>query len=116
MALNKIMSDFVESHGFSLTTNGYMKLQSGLIIQWGTLTQTTTANGIAAATVTLPIAFPNAVLCLTGNLKFNNILNGGAPVNLDAISLSQISVSLDYATGSEGTGVLRSVYWLAIGN
>lgn len=33
MALNKIMSDFVESHGFSLTANGYMKLQSGLIIQ-----------------------------------------------------------------------------------
>lgn len=59
MALNKILSDFVESHGFSLTTNGYMKLQSGLIVQWGT------ASAIAAGsslTVAYPIAFPTAAI------------------------------------------------------
>jgi hypothetical protein len=41
----------------SLSGNGYEKLPSGLIMQWGSFTQTGTST-----TVTLPIAFPNAML------------------------------------------------------
>ena len=100
----------------SLAANGYQKFPSGLILQWGTTTQTSTANGFGPVTVTLPLAFPSAIFCLTGNLKLNSILNGSAPVNLDVVSLSQIAITLDYTTGSEGTGVSRTVYWSAIGN
>jgi hypothetical protein len=41
----------------SLSSNGYEKLPTGLIMQWGSFTQTGTST-----TVTLPIAFPNAML------------------------------------------------------
>jgi hypothetical protein len=40
----------------SLAVNGYQKLPSGLIIQWGNDNSSTTSS-----TVTFPIAFPNAV-------------------------------------------------------
>ncbi|SFW77188.1 phage tail protein [Pseudomonas sp. NFACC04-2] len=50
--LNKHSSQF----GASLAANGYQRLPSGLIIQWGTAG---TTNGFG--TWTYPIAFPNAV-------------------------------------------------------
>lgn len=43
--------------GASLSTNGYQKLPSGLIIQWGRASVAT--NGSA---ITLPVAYPNAHL------------------------------------------------------
>lgn len=53
---------FVMENGFtggnqSLSGNGYQKLPGGLIIQWGSFSQTG-----ASTTVTLPISFPNAFL------------------------------------------------------
>jgi len=47
--------------------NGYQKLPSGLIIQWGTVSYVVgTSVGDAASTVfTFPIAFPNGVLNVT---------------------------------------------------
>jgi hypothetical protein len=44
--------------GSSLASNGYQKLPSGLIIQWGTAA--TNSSGIA--TLTNPLAFPNACI------------------------------------------------------
>ncbi len=44
--------------GSSISVSGYQKLPSGLIIQWGT--STTTSSG--ANTPTFPLAFPNGVL------------------------------------------------------
>lgn len=43
----------------SLASNGYQKLPSGLIIQWGRVTSTAAMQGV---TWTFPIAFPNALL------------------------------------------------------
>lgn len=98
----------------SLTANGFQKLPGGLIEQWGVVTAIADINGWTQ-TVTLPVTFPNAVLNLTGNFKFNSVVNGSAVVNLDVISTSQIVIVLDYTTGSEGSGLSRSVYWRAIG-
>lgn len=52
----------------SLAANGYQKLASGLIIQWGN------ANIGTNGTVTFPIAFPNAVFSVvaTGNTPAAN--------------------------------------------
>lgn len=43
------------SFGSSLATSGYLKLPSGVIVQWGTVPKTTSAS----VAVTWPIAFPN---------------------------------------------------------
>lgn len=51
----------------STATNGYMKLGSGLILQWGTMTNGSTWS--AVATVNFPIAFPNACLTVVCTLK-----------------------------------------------
>ncbi|MFW9080377.1 gp53-like domain-containing protein [Pseudomonas sp. P2757] len=45
----------------SLGSSGYQRLPSGLILQWGLAT-----GGALSETVTYPIAFPNAVLFLSG--------------------------------------------------
>lgn len=45
----------------SLGDNGYQRLPSGMILQWGTA-----AGGGLSETVTYPIAFPNRVLFLSG--------------------------------------------------
>ncbi|MGF6641781.1 beta strand repeat-containing protein [Paraburkholderia sp. MM6662-R1] len=53
--------------GASLATNGYQKLPSGLIIQWGQVP----SNSSGVATLTLPIAFPNAYLIGVANYLQN---------------------------------------------
>ncbi len=55
-ASNAISNGF----GASLAANGYQRLPSGLIMQWGMLTATP-----AGVTVTLPIAFPTSGLSAT---------------------------------------------------
>lgn len=61
--LNKIVNDFIESQGKSLSSNGYMKLEDGLIIQWGTATiNINIANGYINQVFTWPTAFPNAIV------------------------------------------------------
>lgn len=45
----------------SLGDNGYQRLPSGMILQWGTA-----SGGGLSETVTYPIAFPNKVLLLSG--------------------------------------------------
>jgi hypothetical protein len=45
----------------SITATGYQKLPSGLIIQWGVATSTTTVD----VTATFPIVFPTAALQIT---------------------------------------------------
>ncbi len=46
----------------SLIGNGYQKLPSGLIIQWGSVSVSVSANTATQWGWTLPIAFPNACL------------------------------------------------------
>ncbi|MGZ5029018.1 MAG: gp53-like domain-containing protein [Methylobacter sp.] len=48
----------------SFAGNGYQKLPSGLIVQWGVVTTSGTPG--AATAITFPIAFPNAVYSFTG--------------------------------------------------
>jgi len=43
----------------SKNSNGYQKLPSGLIIQWGGYSSTSSANTFDKVDVTFPTAFPN---------------------------------------------------------
>ena len=51
----------------SIATNGYIKLGSGFILQWGTMTNASTWS--AVATVNFPTAFPHACLTVVCTLK-----------------------------------------------
>lgn len=85
--------------GSSLSSVGYQKLPSGLIIQWGASQFSTT--GLA---VTFPIAFPNA--CFSVALG-----------NPDSVSVT-VATSANTKTGFTGTisaGSAAYIYWIAIG-
>lgn len=92
-------TDFVFANDFSgsnqsLTTNGYQKFPSGLIIQWGL--------GQSETTSTFPIAFPNACLNVTLGGK------GGYYENQFVSSFTKTTVTL-------GGTYAPQCYWMAIG-
>jgi len=88
--------------GASLTPNGYQKLPSGLILQWGSLSGT---NG--NTTITFPIAFPTACVSFTycTNLGGSVFYQSGASQGI--VSLSTTS-AVAWMGGS-------TQYWMAIG-
>lgn len=51
------MQKFADEFGALLSPNGYQKLPSGLIIQWGLATPT-----VAGVTITLPVTNPTALM------------------------------------------------------
>jgi len=87
----------------SKTTNGYVKLPNGLIMQWG---RTDTYGN--SQTITLPIAFPTAILWVSGTtgLISTGVDNNSTSAGKNGTSLSSILVTDD------GYGC----NWMAIGN
>lgn len=107
---------------YSVGTSQYLRIPyidastgaaSEWIVQCGVVNVTVAAAG-GTATVTLPIAFPNAGLVALGNLQNSGLVNGGFVVNTSFVGLTQITVSLDAVAGTEPTGVFPA-FWLAIG-
>lgn len=95
----------------SLAANGYQKLPSGLIIQWGT---TAALSQNSSIVVTLPVAFPNAIL--NAHATYSQQPNDNATsAALAAIrtSLSQITIAKG-ANGGSAENTLTT-QWLAIG-
>ena len=102
----KILSDFVKSKctpGSSIAANGYVKLDSGLIIQWGTSSTGWTP------TVTFPIEFTTAcyaAVCSTirphdGNHGHNHVWN---------VTKTGMTLIID----TDDDNVYKG-YWIAIG-
>ena len=94
--------------GANMSTNGYQKLPSGLIIQWGEATFRET-TGETGEVITLPIAFPNAFLRITGT-------DGGYGANATGITI--ISESQFRCWGrvvSSGAFSDTGFHWIAIG-
>ncbi|WP_458129484.1 phage tail protein [Pseudomonas sp. Z2-11] len=87
--------------GANLATNGYQKLPSGTIIQWGT--QVLPAS--ATTTFWFPLTFPNQ--CLSIVATFGTPAQGA--VNADMVNASQYKLQNLYA-GSQ------AARWIAIGN
>lgn len=80
--------------------NGYQKLPSGLIIQWGL---NTIATGLGGQTITFPIAFPTACVTATATI------NGGAGQTVGTMtSTTAVTVTHSYASP-------LGIYWVAIG-
>jgi len=96
----------------SKNSNGYQKLPSGLIIQWGRGTISSPASGsYNIVTVTFPITFPNGILrgyvCLDGygaNTKWMCIFCQNFQTN-----------SMDVGLVVSANEVDRYFDWIAIG-
>lgn len=87
----------------SLTSNGYIKLSDGLIIQWGE-----SGSFSSTTTVTFPIAFPNGVL--QGYCGTKGAANA-ADIACAAYGFTTTQMSLSSGTSLSAT----TLRWLAIG-
>jgi hypothetical protein len=89
--------------GSSIASNGYQKLPSGLIIQWGSLT--IPINSTSA--VTFPIAFPSNCYGITQGFALsggNFYMTGTNSITLTGFNFMNVN-----------TGSATTVYWMAIG-
>lgn len=96
----------------SKTANGYTYLPNGLILQWGTDT-TSIAEG--ARTVSFPIAFTNAFLCMTITGR-----NPASTNNQDNFPhfVSATTTQFTYYNQIVGTTTVNNqgIVWFAIGH
>ena len=94
--------------GYNAVTNGYQKLPSGIILQWGSAVASSNPSSIS-----YNIAFPNAALVMgaiqTGTLGFNGIV---AQVSGGNATFFYVATG---TSGSSPTWASASVNWWAIG-
>jgi hypothetical protein len=95
-----------------LFANGYQRYPSGLIEQWGTVT----INDNTESYITLPIAFPAAILGAMASVSNSLAISGGefaiAGARKNGASLSTIAINAN--TGPQ-TSVSQLVTWRAWG-
>ncbi len=97
-----------------VTENGYQKFASGLIIQWGRVTG---VNAEQNKTVTLPIAFPNAIFTLHGT-PLDNRASGDFEVDLYSVACMDTGSLTSFTIINEGTqfGGNKTLMWQATGH
>ncbi|MGJ7514304.1 phage tail protein [Pseudomonas baetica] len=99
--------------GASLAVNGYQKLPSGLIEQWGSVSVLDNSE----QTITLPIAFPNAIFSAVVSVPSAGAAGAGefatAGVRKNGSSLSTILVN---ANTGPSIAVTQTVTWRVWGN
>ena len=94
----------------SLATNGYQKLPSGLIMQWGLLENANLDQSWNA--VSFPIAFPNNALNVTASISATGAIGGTRAILIDTdIRATGFDVTGDYDTDTS-TG---NIFWFAVG-
>lgn len=102
------LSTAFQGSNVSKTANGWQKLPSGLILQWGFFTYT--ASGVQNQSITLPIAFQNAILAVSVN-SGDRLSNTYIGAN---IALSTTS-ALTFGSVCVGEPGSVRVSWMAIG-
>ena len=113
MPLNTIVTDFVESHGYSLSSNGYQKLPSGLIIQWGSVAFPAGTGQAAGFAGTFSIAFPNSVFSLTASARHSP---GIGLLYVDFPSFSTTGFTANLAERGSGNAYSAgAILYIAIG-
>lgn len=96
--------------GASLAGNGWQRLPSGLIIQWGT------SGNVAAdinLTITFPIAFPNTPTSVSA-IDYAAVANKSAAWSVDGFTSA--NMQLHWSPAASGVSVApRPARWIAIG-
>lgn len=93
----------------SLSTNGYQKLPSGLIIQWG---YHSGSLDDVNALITYPVAFPTAVLSLVATAETNA---NSAAASFVGVGTQKVGASKFRIYGSGSYAVTTGYSWMAIG-
>ena len=95
--------------GSSLSSSGWQKLPSGLIIQWGKATLTA---GAGFTTITYPVAFPNSAFSVVASPADNA---GGATIEAEEIGTVTTSNFQAAVITTGGAGSNTNLRWFAIG-
>jgi hypothetical protein len=95
--------------GSYASINGYQILPSGIILQWGTFTPSSSGY----STLTFPIAFPNMLLSITGNVQASTDI-GGYSVNFSTSGSHAYNVPCAVIQGG-GSYQVFPITWMAIG-
>ena len=104
------MSKILEPLFGQLAENGYQKLPSGLIIQWGLATPT---NGTV---INFPIQFPNAVRHHSwGGPNHPQYNESGSLISTFGLSGFTTSSFTTSSFTARSTGTPAVTYWMAIG-
>lgn len=102
------MACFSQEFGAGVTANGYQKLPSGVIIQWGLLTTSSSGGNVST---TFPITFPNtAFACFVGCAGATAGGNYGSIQDLSVTGVTH-SIWSDSSTRLNG----KSGYFLVVG-
>lgn len=98
---------YTQSFSHAIASNGYQKLPSGLIIQWGLNAAGTTSAGAA---VTFPLAFPNACFQVIASDSGNQdyAYGCGTPSKNGFVLTGGVAGGASYTNGA--------ARWVAIGN
>lgn len=108
----KNLTQFVKTTDFTgvFSDKGWCRFPNGLIFQWGKVV----LGGDKYETVVFPIAFPKAILTITGSLHYSFARSdNGNSVQFRNLSLDNVIVD-NQAIGSIAAG-LYDAYWFAIG-
>ena len=101
------MQNFANEFGASLAANGYQRLPSGLIIQWGSSIGSTAVD----VAVTFPIAFPSALYFVSGQI-IQNVYNVHAVFTTE----SETTAGFAFNAVTPGGRNAYPVNWFAIGH
>jgi hypothetical protein len=96
-------SQVLSEKAFSKTQNGYIRLNNGLMLQWGVATNVDTN---VSTTVKLPVGFPNMAIAGFANVKAGVTSSNNGVV----VWANQTAISVQHSFGST-----RDIYWFAIG-
>lgn len=102
------MACFSQEFGASLSANGYQKLPSGLILQWGTSGSVAPNSSL---TVTLPITFPNGMLTLSCNPSNWPSAADSTTGSWSASIVSTSQISINNRTNTNA----GTFHWIALG-
>ena len=94
-----------------MTTNGYIRLSNGFIIQWGTTSAL--ANNITIS-VTLPTAFPSVFLGAVANMVGTFVTNS-TDTSILTVPYSLSTLKLSKGVGGGGFVHNLPVFWIALG-
>lgn len=110
---------FTGASNVLLATNGWQRLPSGLIVQWGEYTTTLSVLPSTATTptsLTFPLAFPTACanVQMTPRNPSNDAFADSFPELISRTTTGFVMVPQNSA-GSGSTLVMNGFHWLAIG-
>lgn len=105
------MEAFNTEFGVSKAANGYQKLPSGIIIQWGTASQSVAASISNSLPVTLPIAFPTAHLATIATLRTAATGSRSIQIVSQPTNLTSLTIFAD-----SGAAQAVGYNWFSIGH